>query len=99
MVTKTFCDHCGNVVGSNFKKIDIQASVDITVGQFTHAVPAGIPFSGSGHHVMSAGALPGYTPTPTYTLWSVDLCPHCESVWLSRVKKLTTHEKQDVNFP
>jgi hypothetical protein len=79
MVTKTFCDHCGNTVGStSYSRFTISKNGPVFVASPPY--PYGV----------SVGQGVVQTVQPTTPTLLFDLCPHCEPVWLERIKRLTS---------
>jgi hypothetical protein len=83
MATRYTCDHCGNTVaGSSLKKYGYGPYPQMTMVPSSSMGLINNPYGNSLQGVSQQAVLTNY-PTP------VDLCPHCEPIWMERVRQLT----------
>jgi len=101
MVTKTFCDHCGNVARDvtvlsfggvkqhlSYETQRMQAAVQMHIHAQQNAVNYGGGGAGGAGGVGVAQSLAA-PPKPPIEIIDVDLCPHCVNLWMNRVKAIT----------
>ncbi len=99
MVTKTFCDHCGNVVYEpqvytfgNTRALEAwKQQCEYLQQAFQYGGgPANGPIgrAGGAVQVQAQVQVQGFPPRPTVEVINVDLCKHCESIWMDRVKAI-----------
>lgn len=93
MVTKVYCDHCGNPA-PNAQKYIFGASnhfFGMNDGACAQAPPAQQSTAGYSPALQSSGikGIPAFVPAEIVRSGTVDLCVTCQIVWMNRVKALT----------
>ena len=99
MATKIICDHCGNQIPKAFiycfgpyeEVSQSLAQQQMTVAQAAMAQGIAPNNLGNGQSMQSFPYLyPPNTPNQTtLSLSTVDLCQHCQIIWMKRVAHLT----------
>src|SRR6266853_1355781 len=100
MVTKVYCDHCGHPASNAQQYIFGSYGYFFGIKDPGHQASTGYisPVPSQTQQVAqiqnshnSYGHLPPYQPSPRVIVrsGSVDLCQHCEIIWMNRVKALT----------
>jgi len=97
MATRIFCDHCGNTIRDPIvfcfgphKAVQDQIDVYRQMHVQHQYAQQGIAWT-----TASVTTTSGYVPTPPppqatiSSLEKIDLCQHCVSTWMSRVRNLT----------
>lgn len=87
MVTRIYCDHCGHAAPNAQKYI---------FGSQNHFYGTEIVDSTNQHAIHSIKSQGGLSPVAQQPpapkidkIGSVDLCDHCQIIWMNRVKALT----------
>src|SRR6266404_9002053 len=98
MVTKVYCDHCGHTAPNAQQYIFGAHNYFFGIKNpnpqgFTGYIPSQAQQAQQVAQIQnqqnSQGHLPSYQPSVIVRAGSVDLCQHCEIIWMNRVKALT----------
>lgn len=91
MVTKVYCDHCGHAAPNAQQYIFGAHSYFFGIKDPGHQSSTGYMPSQVQQIAQIQNQQNAYQPQPSVIIrsGSVDLCQHCQSIWMNRVKALT----------
>ncbi len=98
MVTKVYCDHCGHtapnaqqyIFGAHNYFFGVKDPGHQSTTGWVNSQAQAQQIAQIQNQQNSHGHLPPYQPSPVIVRsGSVDLCEHCQIIWMNRVKALT----------